>query len=171
MGRKHKTTVTFLSMDAEPDNHVPVPARKMALMRCMKPPLHFYRYLYDGIGRDHIWVDRKRKSDEELAAIIHDDLTEIYVLYVDGAPAGFAELNFREPGICELVYLGLTPDSVGGGLGEYLLAQAIDIAWQHPITKMKVQTCTLDHPRALGLYQRLGFVPYAQTETEVEDID
>ena len=136
-----------------------------------KPPLHFYRYLYDAIGRDHIWVDRKRKSDEELAAIIHDDLTEIYVLYVDGAPAGFAELNFREPGICELVYLGLTPDSVGGGLGEYLLAQAIDIAWQHPITKMKVQTCTLDHPRALGLYQRMGFVPYAQTETEVEELD
>ena len=62
-------------------------------------------------------------------------------------------------------------DRVGGGLGEYLLAQAIDIAWQHPITKMKVQTCTLDHPRALGLYQRMGFVPYAQTETEVEELD
>jgi GNAT superfamily N-acetyltransferase len=171
MGIKHKTTVTFLSMDADPDNRVPMPARKLALMRCDTPPVHYYRYLYDAVGRNHVWVDRKRRSDEDLAAIIHDDRTEIYVLYVEGSPAGFAELNFRERGVAELAYLGLMPDFVGGGLGEYLLAQAIEIAWQHPITKMKVQTCTLDHPRALGLYQRMGFTPYAQTQTEVEEID
>jgi GNAT superfamily N-acetyltransferase len=171
MGTIHKTTVTFLSMDQDPDNRVPMPARRLALMRSVKPPVHYYRYLYDEVGRDHIWVDRKRKSDADLLSIIHDDLVEIYVLYVEGSPAGFAELNFRERGVCELAYMGLMPDFVGGGLGEYLLAQAIEIAWQHSITKLKVQTCTLDHPRALGLYQRMGFTPYAQTEAEVEELD
>ena len=115
MGTRHKTTVTFLSMDDDPDNHVAVPARRLALMKADKPPVHYYRYLYDEVGRDHIWVDRKRKSDEELRAIIHDDLVEIYVLYVEGSPAGFAELNFREHGVCELAYLGLISEFVGGG--------------------------------------------------------
>lgn len=158
-------------MDADPDNHVAAPARPIALMRTVNPPVHYYRYLYHEVGSSHIWVDRKRKTDDELKAIIHDEQVEIYVLYVEGSPAGFAELNFRERGVAELSYLGLMPDFVGSGLGEYLLAQAIDISWAHPITKLKVQTCTLDHPRALGLYQRLGFTAYAQTETEVEELD
>jgi ribosomal protein S18 acetylase RimI-like enzyme len=29
---------------------------------------------------------------------------------------------------------------------------------------MTVNTCTLDHPRALALYQRLGFTPIAREE-------
>jgi hypothetical protein len=31
-----------------------------------------------------------------------------------------------------------------------------------------VNTCTFDHPRALPLYQKLGFVPYRQ-ETQIID--
>ena len=31
---------------------VPVNLPKLALMRAESPPLHFYRYLYDVIGRD-----------------------------------------------------------------------------------------------------------------------
>ena len=30
-------------------------------------------------------------------------------------------------------------------------------AWSHPIPRLTVNTCTLDHPRALPLYQRMGF--------------
>ena len=41
-----------------------------------------------------------------------------------------------------------------------LLATAIDTGWQMAGTeRMTVNTNTLDHPRALGLYQKLGFVP------------
>ncbi len=171
MGKKHTTTVTFLEMNAEPDLRVPMPARKLALMRAKSPPVHFYRYLYDAVGRDYIWVNRKAFTDEQLLEVISDERVEIYVLYVDGVPAGFAELDFRTSGQAELAYMGLVPEYVGGGLGEYLLAQAIEIAWGHEIKKLKVQTCTLDHPRALGLYQRMGFVPYAQTEAELEELD
>jgi hypothetical protein len=41
-------------------------------------------------------------------------------------------------------------------------------AWTHGIPKFKVNTCTLDHPRALPLYQRLGFVPYAREDRYIE---
>ncbi len=171
MGKKHKTTVTFLEMASDPARHVPPPAAKLALLRAENPPVHFYRYLYDAVGRDYVWVNRKHFTDEALDAVIADDRVEIYVLYVAGVPAGFAELDFRTEGVAELAYMGLMPERIGAGMGEFLLAQAIEIAWAHPIEKMKVQTCTLDHPRALGLYQRMGFVPYAQTEAELEEVD
>jgi hypothetical protein len=41
-------------------------------------------------------------------------------------------------------------------------------AWSQPISKLLVNTCTLDHPRALPLYQRMGFKPYAREERFVE---
>jgi hypothetical protein len=32
-----------------------------------------------------------------------------------------------------------------------------------------VHTCNLDHPRALGLYQKAGFTPYGQEATVIDD--
>jgi len=40
----------------------------------------------------------------------------------------------------------------------------------HSPKRLFVQTCTLDHPRALGLYQRCGFIPFAQEQGELEEI-
>lgn len=171
MGKIHRTTVTFLEMHADPKLRVAPPPTQLALLRARKMPLHFYRYLYDVVGRDYVWVNRKRFSDEDLAHVVHDNRVEIYVLNSGGVPAGFVELDFREAGTGELAYMGLVPEFVGQGLGEYLLAQAIEIAWLQPISRLKVQTCTMDHPRALGLYQRMGFSPYAQTEAKLEELD
>ena len=50
-------------------------------------------------------------------------------------------------------------------LGRFLLGTAIHTAWEAPGTeRVTVNTCTLDHPRALGLYQRMGFVPVRREE-------
>jgi GNAT superfamily N-acetyltransferase len=138
-------------------------------MRAEKPPLHFYRYLYDTIGRHYVWVSRRTLSDEDLAAIIHDGDVEIYVLYVNGTPTGFAELDFRHAGRTELSFLGIIPEFIGQGLGRYLLCEAISLAWRRNPGRLIVQTCTLDHPNALRLYQRCGFTPYAQGEAELEE--
>ncbi|MFZ5914956.1 MAG: GNAT family N-acetyltransferase [Pseudomonadota bacterium] len=167
-----RATVTFLEMHSKPALlHVPPPLKSCALLHVAEPPLHFYRYLYHMVGRDYAWVTRKRLTDEDLAAIIHHEKTEIYVLYVEGAPAGFFELNFAESPSVELVFLGLMPEFIGRRLGHFLLAQAIGIAWRAETTRLQVQTCTLDHPRALPLYQRMGFTPFAQDRTEIIPID
>ena len=69
-------------------------------------------------------------------------------------------LDSRDPGICDLAYFGLVPQAVGRGLGTWFLATAVDTGWEQPGTeRMTVNTNTLDHPRALGLYQKAGFVP------------
>lgn len=161
--------VTFLEMSAKPSAlPPPVPRGKVAIIRAAKPPVHFYRYLYNTIGDAYYWVDRRKLSDESLAAIIQDPKEELYVLYVDGNPAGMAELDMREDGVAQLAYFGLMPEAVGKRLGYFFLYQAIINAWSHPITKLLVNTCTLDHPRALPLYQRLGFVAYSREDRYIE---
>jgi GNAT superfamily N-acetyltransferase len=90
------------------------------------------------------------------------------VLYVLGVPAGYVELDARIKPEIEIGYFGLLPDFIGQKLGPYLLSFAVHEAWRRRPSRLWVHTCSLDHPSALGLYQRLGFVPYKQ-ETELAD--
>lgn len=159
------TVVTFLDMKARPELTPPPPPHgKIAILRAENPPVHFYRYLYDTIGGTYYWVDRKKLDDAGLAELLADPGVHLYVLYVDGIPAGMAELDFRKAASAQLAYFGLIPDYIGRRLGHYFLYQAVLNAWDEPIRMLRVNTCTLDHPRALPLYQRVGFVPYAREE-------
>lgn len=162
-------TVTFLQMKARPSSPPPpLPAGKVAILRAEHPPVHFYRYLYNTIGDDYYWVDRRRLNDAELAGIIQKTDLDLYILYVDGCPAGMAELEFKDSPIGLLAYFGLMPEYIGRGLGAYFLYQAIQNAWAKPINTLLVNTCTLDHPRALPLYQRMGFVAYSREDRRIE---
>ena len=162
-------TVTFLEMRAKPLAIPPSrPMGKVALLRAENPSIHFYRYLYETIGREYFWVDRIKMDDASLAAIIHDPQVELYVLYVGGCPAGMAELDFRDANTGLIAYFGLMPEFIGKRLGYFFLYHVVANAWVKPINTLLVNTCTLDHPRALPLYQRLGFKPYSREERSVE---
>jgi GNAT superfamily N-acetyltransferase len=84
------------------------------------------------------------------------------VLYVGGQPAGYFELAPREDNVFELEYFGIIPVFQGRGLGKWLLAEAIRAAWAKEPSKLIVETNSLDGSRALPLYQKMGFTPYAQ---------
>jgi GNAT superfamily N-acetyltransferase len=164
-GRTVETTVTLLEMTAPPVQHVPAPANiKLALMLAENPPVHFYRYLYDTIGRKHYWVDRRRLSDAELAKLITAEGVEIFAAYGNGVPAGYFELDRRNGDEVWLAYFGIMPEFRGRGLGKWLLSEAIAAAWLKEPERVRVETCTLDDPRALPLYQRMGFVPYERRQ-------
>ncbi len=160
------TVVTFLEMKARPGQHVPAPSNlKILLLRAEQPPVHFYRYLYDNVGRGLYWIDRKMMSDEQLAAAIHAEGVSLHVLYVSGVPAGYFELARRaDEDTVDIAYFGLIADFHGRGLGKWLLHEAINAAWNMGPARIAVETCTLDAPHALALYQRLGFVPFARKE-------
>ena len=148
-------------MTADPHHFVPPPANlKLTLLKAEKPPVHYYRYLYDMVGRPFHWIDRNALSDEELAAVIHADNVDIYVLYISGVPGGFFEVDRRTSNEVELKYFGLARDFQGRGLGKWLLNEAISSCWMHNPLRVIVATCTLDSPAALPLYQRMGFTPY-----------
>ncbi|HVW73426.1 MAG TPA: GNAT family N-acetyltransferase [Rhizomicrobium sp.] len=167
--RRIPMTVTFLEMNAKPTAlPPPQPRGKVALLRAEKPPTHFYRYLYDTIGNDYYWVDRRKLGPEALTQLIHDPLNQLFVLYADGNPAGMAELDFRKSGSCNISYFGLMPEAIGRRLGFFFLYHTCINAWLQPIARLTINTCTLDHPRALPLYQRMGFRPYDRQERFVE---
>jgi GNAT superfamily N-acetyltransferase len=164
------TTVTYLEMTAEPFLQVPPPSKiKLMLVRAENPTVGFYRYLYDAVGESFHWVDRKRLSDTDLAAIIQHEKVEVWVAYANGQPAGYFEIDARqEPAEVELQYLGLLPEFQRLGLGKWLLAEAIRACWARKPERVIVQTCTLDGPAALPLYQKMGFVPYGREEKVVD---
>ena len=143
--------------------------QRVAIMRARQMPPSFYRYLYREVGRPHHWLLRRNADDAELAEAIHAPTSQIDVLYVDGCPAGFAELDLaRLPEEAEILYFGLMPEFQGRGLAKFFLSEAIHAAWDHEPDRVVIHTNTLDSPRALQLYQRMGFSPYGYDEEDVE---
>ncbi|HTZ35445.1 MAG TPA: GNAT family N-acetyltransferase [Stellaceae bacterium] len=168
--RRIADTVTYLEMFERPAPRSAAPPHgKLALMRAEECSVAFYRYLYATVGTPWLWFERNALNDAALAALIGRAATEIFVLYAGGVPAGYFELDCSEAGQTELCYLGLVPDFIGRRLGGFLLNAAVERAWQRPIERLWVHTCTFDHPRALPLYQRAGFVVYARRNVSFED--
>ncbi|RYC31761.1 GNAT family N-acetyltransferase [Lichenibacterium minor] len=161
-------TVTSLEMFAcpEPARHAPTLPPGCRIERVVRPTVAFYRFLYDTVGEPWMWGGRRRWTDAALAEWIQDDRTEIWLLGVDGQPGGFAELDRRADDDVELSYFGLLPDFVGRRLGPLLLRTAVHRAWAGLPRRFWVHTCDLDHPAALGLYRREGFVPF-RTHVEI----
>ena len=163
-------TVTYLEMRARPAGpRIHAPLAKLALMRAEECTVSFYRYLYETVGTPWLWFERRLLDDAALAAEIGKETTEIFVLYVGGVPAGYFELDTAAERETKLCYFGLLPEFIGRRLGPFLLQAAIDCAWARPIERLWVHTCTFDHPKALGIYQRAGFVVYDRRRVSFED--
>ncbi len=162
--------VTFLEMTERPTRPTtPIPSGSYALMRVEKPTAAFYRFLYNTVGEPWFWIDRKKLTDAVLLPEITDPKVELFVLYAGGQPAGYVELDRRQAPDVGIAYFGLIPDFIGRGLGKYLLNWAVDQAWSYGPRKVTVETCSLDHPRALSEYQRAGFRPCQQTHKRILD--
>ncbi len=158
-GTPTEVTVTFLEMRSPPEGGAPAEAARedVAVEHVVRPGVAFYRFLYEAVGRRWSWYERTRLSDAELAAILADPLVEVHVLYVAGRVAGYAELDRREPRRVELAYFGLVPGHIGQGLGRWFLGEALRRAWRTEPALVTVNTCTLDHPRAIPTYEAAGF--------------
>ncbi len=162
-------TVTYLEMDARPDwTQSPAP-EGVTVIRAHNPAVHFFFYLYGTVGAAYEWTDMHEWAADDLRAFVQDEAMHVYVAYKHGTPAGFVMLDFRKANLCDVAYFGLIPEFVGGGLGGWLLREGVGIAWDAGISKVTVNTCTLDHPSALPLYRKVGFVP-VRNEEHVRDV-
>ena len=151
--------VTYLEMRRPLEQ--PVPLSPLCLKRIEVPEPEHYRELFRLIGSPWLWFSRLIIDDAHLAGIIQHPKVELYtVVDESGADAGILELDFREPGECELAFIGLTPQLSGKGHGRWLLAEAVRLAWREGVDRVHVHTCSLDHPAALSAYRRVGFTPY-----------
>jgi hypothetical protein len=121
---KVAAVVTHLEMTARP---APVadPAGAWGMRKVDTPDLDWFRDLYRRVGEQWLWFSRARLTDAELAAIVQSPLVEIYALVWDGRDEGLLELDFREPGQCEIVSFGVTAPLVGSGAGRWLMNRAL----------------------------------------------
>jgi GNAT superfamily N-acetyltransferase len=126
-----------------------------------------YRQLYHDIGDKWFWVNRKHMDDATLASIIHAANTEIYLLSQTGKNIGFVELNLRDFPAVEIVFVGLIESYIGLGLGRYMLSRMLWDLAARGARKLIIQTCSLDHPNALALYQEFGFAPVSRQQVEL----
>jgi GNAT superfamily N-acetyltransferase len=95
-------------------------------------------------------------------------MVDVHALVHEGRDEGLLELDLREAGQCELAFFGVTKGLIGSGAGRWLMNRALELAWSRPVSRVWVHSCTLDHPSALGFYQRSGFRPFRR-QVEIAD--
>ncbi len=151
--------VTYLEMTAKPlPRTAPVPDG-MRLAPWHEPAREDYRDLMHRIGADYLWYGRLSLSDGELDRRIGAAGVEMTCLWDGDTPVGLAELKF-DGDDAEVSFFGVAPTLVGTTGARALMSDAIERAWARPIKRMHLNTCTLDHPKALDFYRRSGFVEY-----------
>ena len=159
--------VTHLEMLERADTR-DVPLPDGVTFRQVTPDVVWYRDIFNRVGANWLWYGRRKLEDTKLGQIISDPKVEIYTLSLDGQDEALLELDFRTEGECELAYFGLTSRLIGSGAGRYLMNKAIELAWEKPISRFHVHTCTIDSQQALSFYVRTGFVPYKR-QVEIDD--
>lgn len=166
---KIATIVTSLEMFARPPQRPdPAGTERFSLELMRHSEIERYLTVYRLLGERWMWFSRLTKPRAELEAIFTDPAIAVYAVRFEGRDVGLLELDFRVPGEGELAFFGLDEPVVGKGAGRWLMNRALALAWTKPISRFWVHTCTLDHPAALGFYQRSGFTVFKRG-VEVDD--
>jgi GNAT superfamily N-acetyltransferase len=146
--------VTFLEMTERPKPR-PIPdGGGLQLVRWREVDPAKYRTLFERVGANWLWYSRLAMDDPTLLATV----AEVHAV-VDRRriEVGMLELDFREAGECLIRFLGLVPELAGRGHGKWLLARTLALAWRPGVDRVRVNTCSLDHPAALPSYLAAGF--------------
>jgi GNAT superfamily N-acetyltransferase len=161
--------VTSLEMfSAPPIRPDPPGTAEFSLEAIGRDEAERYLAIYRLLGERWMWFSRLVKPRAEIEAILADPAVDFYAVRHGGRDVGLLELDFRVPGEGELAFFGLDEPILGKGAGRWLMNRALALAWQRPITRFWVHTCTLDHPGAPEFYQRSGFTVFKRS-VEVDD--
>lgn len=158
-----EVTRTYLQLE-RPEDLKPARAGdpRIRIERIAGCPASFFRYLYSEVGRFYHWIDRLPWSDEQIRSHLERPEIRLWVLFSEGAPAGYFELERHDDGSTEIAYFGLIHEFLGRGLGKHLLTEAVDRAWSDGANRVWLHTCTLDDPAAMPNYLKRGFVAFKE---------
>jgi GNAT superfamily N-acetyltransferase len=135
------------------------PDVEASFVRAGRPAPELSRFFYRAVGGDWYWLDRIDWTSDQWAAWVSAPGYELWTCWVDGVPAGYAELDRAPDGDVEVAYFGVLPGFAGVGLGGWLLTRAVERAWAVEGTRrVWLHTCELDSPHALANYLARGFV-------------
>lgn len=160
---------TFLEMRTRPELRSVEAQPSWRIERFEPGDLRRYYALFHRVADEHLWTLRLQMPEDAVRALLSDPRYEAYVLVTDEGDAGLLELDFRVERECEVSLFGVAGALVGTGAGRFLMNFALDTAWSRSIERFWLHTCTLDHPNALGFYQRSGLVPYERAVEVFDD--
>ena len=167
---KIEVTRTYLQLLHPADlNAAHVDDHRVRIDRVVNCPASFYRYLYAEVGRFYHWIDRLPWSDDEIRAHLARPAITLWVMYYEGSPSGYFELEKHDDGSTEIAYFGLLTEFIGQGLGKHLLSVAVEQAWSDGANRVWLHTCTLDDVAAMPNYIKRGFQPF-KTETYFTEV-
>jgi len=158
-----EVTRTYLQLE-RPEDLLPafIADPQIRIDRVVACPAAFYRFLYREVGRLYHWTDRLPWTDDKIREHLTRSEITLWVLYNEGAPAGYFELERHDDGSIEIAYFGLLPEFLGRGLGKHLLSVAAGQAWSDGANRVWLHTCTLDDPAAMPNYLKRGLKPFKQ---------
>jgi len=158
-----EVTRTYLQLAHPRDlNPARVDDSRVRIDHVAECPASFYRYLYREVGRFYHWTDRLPWTDDEIRSHLARTEITLWLMYCDGAPAGYFELERHSDGSTEVAYFGLIQEFLGRGLGKHLLTVAAEQAWSEKPARVWLHTCTLDDAAAMPNYLKRGFKPFKQ---------
>ena len=150
-------TIWHLELLSPEDFHPSLKRPRYTLARMTRAAPEFLRFLYQTVGGPYHWTDRLPWGLPQWAERLADPAVEVWVAWDEGAPVGYYELACHSDGTVEIAYFGLMPHATGQGHGGALLSDAVRRAWELEAKRVYVNSCSLDHPRAMDNYQARGF--------------
>ena len=154
--------VTYMEMLAPPPGEViPSPTDGVEINK-EKLDKEQYLRLYRDVGAPVQWDQRLRMSESELCRLLGNQKTYIYVLRLNAQAVGLCEFEGVGSSEVELTNFGLVAGVQGQKLGPYLLDWTLRRVWACKPRRIWLHTDTNDHPKALSIYERMGFKTYRQ---------
>ena len=165
---EHPVTVSYLQISDSREivygYHVDFPVE---IVELKDPEPNFLRCLYRTVGRKWNWADRYYWELDQWSDRLSQPNVNFYLMEYQSCPAGYYELESHDQGDIEVSYFGLMPKFLGKGLGGYMLARALEDAFDLGAMRVWLHTCSLDHPNALSNYLSRGMRVY-KTERQIQ---
>lgn len=155
---KGKAWVTYLEL-RRPLKYGCVIPKCAEACRVARESLHVTEYLqlFRLAGERVGWDLRTRGSSEEVVNALKNPNAIVFVLRIDGSASGLCEFRKEDGGDLELLFFGIAKRLEGRGFGRFLLCSALELAWEERPGRIWLHTDTYDSPRALMLYEQVGF--------------
>jgi GNAT superfamily N-acetyltransferase len=150
-------TITYLELPEDAELRPPSrPAPPGFSTRVVQDPL-INRDLYRRVGAEYAWIDRLRWSDSRWQN--WTERAETHLVELDGATAGYFELERDSGRSAKVSIFGLLGEYHGRGLGGHALIAALTRG-REMAPRVWLTTCTLDGPHALDNYLARGMRPF-----------
>jgi len=140
------------------------PDVEIAVMREATPTAALYRELYDKVGRPWLWYERRLLTNAALEALLAEPGHELHVARQHDELVGYFELSGDE-----IEFFGLTLGFIGRRIGPWLLDRTIERGFARGSGALRLNTNSIDHPRALDTYRKAGFRVVRSETRELQD--